>query len=142
MEMPAHEPLAQLAGCENFFSGTVVTSRPDAGTMLCRLDDTGVEIEAPLSHAQPGSPVRMAIRAGDILLANEEPHGLSARNILRGSLFALRREGATVIADVDVGERFVVHLTPSASESLQLAPAGRIWLIIKTHSCRIVSLSA
>ena len=87
----------------------------------------------------------MAIRAGDILLANQEPRGLSARNILDGSLVSLRREGPTVVAEVNVSERagagarFIVHLTPSAVEGLNLAPGVRVWLIIKTHSCRIVS---
>jgi molybdate transport system ATP-binding protein len=139
MEAPAHEGFAQLAGFENFFSGAVVTRRPDAGTMQCRLTTTGLGLEVPLGTAQAGSPVRIAIRAGDILLANEEPRGLSARNILRGHLRSLTREGATVTAGVDAGERFVVHLTPSACESLQLSIGGEVWLIIKTHSCRLVA---
>jgi molybdate transport system ATP-binding protein len=139
METPAHEPLAQVAGFENFFDGSVTARRTDAGTMLCRLDDSGTELEVPLSRTAVGSPVRVAIRAGDILLANQEPHGLSARNVLQGSLSSLRREGATVIAEVNAGERFVVHVTPSACESLHLALGVRVWLILKTHSCRIVA---
>jgi molybdate transport system ATP-binding protein len=74
------------------------------------------------------------------LLANEEPRGLSARNVLLGRLVELKREGATVIAHVVAGERFIVHLTPSALESLRLAVGERVWLIIKTHSCRLISL--
>jgi molybdate transport system ATP-binding protein len=139
METPAHEPLAQLAGFENFFDGASVVRRPDAGTMQCRLD-SGAELEVPLSHGPVGSPVRIAIRAGDILLATAEPRGLSARNVMPGRLASLRREGALVIADVDAGERFIVHLTPGACESLHLAAGDAVWLIIKTHSCRLVSL--
>lgn len=138
MESPAHETLAQLAGFENFFNASVLTRRADAGTMQCRLDETGTGLEVPLSNADVGSIVRVAIRAGDILLANEQPRGLSARNILRGRLRSLTRQGATVVADVDAGERFVVHLTPGAQESLRLAIGGDVWLIIKTHSCRLV----
>ena len=137
MGSPAHEPLAQLAGFENFFDGVVTACRPDAGTMSCRLRE--VEIEAPWSSAAPGSLVRVAIRAGDILLANEEPRGLSARNILRGSIHSLRREGPTMVAEVDAGERFVVHITPDACHALGLANGVRVWLIIKTHSFRIVA---
>ena len=139
IDAPAHEPLAQLAGFENVFSGSVVARRPDAGTMRYRLDGAEMELEVPLVNTRPDAPVRMAIRAGDILLANQEPHGLSARNILDGSLATLRREGPTVIAEVNAGARFVVHLTPSAVEGLDLTPGVRVWLIIKTHSCRIVS---
>jgi ABC-type molybdate transport system ATPase subunit len=44
-----------------------------------------------------------------------------------------------MIASVDAGERFVVHLTPSACDALHLAVGDAIWLVIKTHSLRIVS---
>lgn len=138
LDTPVHEPIAQLSGFENFFSGSVVTRRSDAGTMQCRLGDTGAELEVPLSNAQAGSSVRIAIRAGDILLANEQPRGLSARNVLQGRLVSLKREGATVIAGVEAGERFVVHLTPSACDTLHLSAGVQVWLIIKTHSCRLV----
>ena len=139
METPAHEPIAQLAGFENFFDASVVRRRPDAGTMHCRLDSGGAELEVPLTSAEPGARVRVAIRAGDILLAVEEPRGLSARNVLPGRIVSLVREGAMVVADVDAGARFIVHLTPSAVESLALNAGRESWLIIKTHSCRIVS---
>lgn len=140
MEAPAHEPLAQLAGFENFFDATVVVRRTDAGTMQCRLHESGTELEVPLSHGAVESSVRIAIRAGDILLATAEPRGLSARNVMPGRLASLRREGATVVAGVDAGERFIVHLTPGACESLHLAIGDAVWLIVKTHSCRLVSV--
>ena len=139
LETPAHEPLAQLAGFENFFDARVVARRTEAGTMQCRLVPTETELEVPLSNSVPGSSIRLAIRAGDILLAIEEPRGLSARNVLLGRLASLTREGVTSVAEVDAGARFVVRLTPSACESLRLAPGNRVWLIIKTHSCRVVS---
>jgi len=140
MESPAHETLAQLAGFDNFFDGTVTVRRADAGTMQCRLDGSGTEMEVPLSRGAVESPVRVAIRAGDILLATSEPRGLSARNVLPGRLVSLKREGATVIAGVEAGERFLVHVTPGACESLRLGVGDPVWLIIKTHSCRLVSL--
>jgi molybdate transport system ATP-binding protein len=139
MELPSHEPVAQLAGFENFFDGVVVTCHRDAGTMRCRLVDTETEIEVPFMERKPGSPVRIAVRAGDILLATDEPKGVSARNVFAGHVSALRREGPIGIADVEAGVRFVVHLTPSAVEALGLARGQPVWLIIKTHSCRIVA---
>jgi hypothetical protein len=32
----------------------------------------------------------------------------------------------------------VVHLTPNASADLHLAEGTAVWLVIKTHSCRIM----
>jgi molybdate transport system ATP-binding protein len=140
MDAPAHETLAQLAGFENFFTATVTAKRPDAGVMHCRLDGTTTELEIPLADMEPGAPVRLAIRAGDILLANQEPRGLSARNVLQGTLAFTVREGATVVARVDAGVFFTVHLTPSAMDTLHLRQKSPVWLIVKTHSCRLVAL--
>jgi molybdate transport system ATP-binding protein len=140
MDTPAHEALAQLAGFENFFTATVLSRTPSSGTMHCRIDQTRAELEVPLSAVGVGASIRIAIRAGDILLANQEPRGLSARNILQGTLSSMTREGTTVIARIDAGGHFVVHLTPSAVESLHLREGDSVWIVVKTHSCRLVSL--
>ena len=140
IDLPAHETIAQLAGFENLFSAAVVARRPEGGVMQCQIGNTATELEVPMGIADVGASVRIAIRAGDILLATEEPRGLSARNVLRGSLASLSHQGTTVVATVDAGERFVVHLTPGAVASLGLFPDMPVWLVVKTHSCRIVSL--
>jgi ABC-type molybdate transport system ATPase subunit len=51
----------------------------------------------------------------------------------------LTREGPTVHAAVEAGARFGVHLTPAARDALGLEVGDPVWLIIKTHSFRIVS---
>jgi molybdate transport system ATP-binding protein len=140
MDAPAHETLAQLAGFENFFTCTVTAKQPDAGVMQCRIDGTHTDLEVPLGDADVGAAIRVAIRAGDILLANQEPRGLSARNVLQGMLAFTVREGATVVARVDAGVFFTVHLTPGAMETLRLRQKSPVWLIVKTHSCRLVAL--
>jgi molybdate transport system ATP-binding protein len=140
IDLPAHETIAQLAGFENVFSAIVTERRQASGVMHCRLGASQTELEVPLGRAAVGDAIRIAIRAGDILLASERPRGLSARNVLPGTLGALANHGATVAATVHAGEPFIVHLTPGAVESLQLAPDMRVWLVVKTHSCRIASL--
>jgi molybdate transport system ATP-binding protein len=139
LDQPEHEGLARIAGFENVFDAAVTERRPDAGTMQCTLSGSATDLEVPLSRGEPGAPVRVAVRAGDILLANEPPRGLSARNVIQGRLVSLTREGPTVVARVDAGAPFVVHLTPGAVETLGLEPHRQVWLIIKTYSCRIVS---
>jgi molybdate transport system ATP-binding protein len=138
MQTPAQEPIAQLAGFENILDATVVALKPEAGTIECRLAGTSTELEAPFSTATLGEMVRLAIRAGDILLAAEEPRSLSARNVIPGRITSLRREGTTVIAKAHAGHDFEVHLTPGSSTALNLTEGAAIWLVIKTHSCRLV----
>jgi molybdate transport system ATP-binding protein len=135
---PSRESVAQLAGFENILEGVVVDRRTDAGVMVTRLARTSVELETPLVDAETGHLVRVAIRAGDILIATERPHGLSARNIIAGTISALSRQGATVRADVNIGVPIEVHLTPTSTEALDLRPGYNVWLVIKTHSCRPV----
>jgi molybdate transport system ATP-binding protein len=139
LEAPAHESLAQLAGFENFFDATVVSISNDSGTMLSRLDGAETEVEVPLSRVEVGANIRIAIRAGDIIIAGEFPRALSARNIVPARIISLRREGAMVIAEIDAGRKFEVHLTPAACESLGLKPDRQVWLVIKTHSWRLVA---
>jgi len=139
LETPAHESLAQLAGFENFFDAAVISINHDSGTMLCRLDGAATQVEVPLSRVEIGSKIRIAIRAGDIIIAGEFPRPLSARNIVPARIISLRREGAMVIAEIDAGRTFEVHLTPGACESLVLKPERQVWLVIKTHSWRLVA---
>jgi molybdate transport system ATP-binding protein len=139
LEAPAYESIAQLAGFENFFDATVLSLNAASGTMLCRLDGAKTEVEVPLSRVEVHSKIRIAIRAGDILIAGEFPRALSARNVMPARIVSLRREGAMVIAEMDAGRSFEVHLTPGACESLGLKPEGQAWLVIKTHSWRLVA---
>ena len=139
MDAPVHEHMAQLAGFENLLDAVVAAKRPDAGTMVARIASTTVHLETPLANIEVGRPVRIAIRAGDSLIATERPHGISARNVIPGTIRTLTVNGTVVRSDVDVGALLEVHLTPLSSDELGLRPGSEVWLVIKTHSCRPVS---
>jgi molybdate transport system ATP-binding protein len=102
------------------------------------LDGSATQLEVPLGRTEPGARVRIAIRAGDILLATEQPHGLSARNTFQGKILSMRREGVTVIVMVEAGASFEVHLTPGTVDDLKLKAGTQIWVMIKTYSCNLV----
>jgi molybdate transport system ATP-binding protein len=138
LEAPLHKRLAQAAGFENLLRGTVVDLREADGVMRVRLNESRCEIEVPLGYATTGDRVLVAIRAGDILLATSQPHDLSARNIIEGKIVAMEPRGTLVRARVDCGVEFIVHLTPGAVRSLDLAEGSRVWLVLKTHSCHLV----
>lgn len=138
LNAPRHETIAQLADFENIFDATITHLRPDHGTMGCRLKGSTVELEVPLGRAELGSPVRIALRAGDILAAADRPRGLSARNAFQASIVGIERRGFTVVVSVEAGVRFEVHLTPDACEELRLQPGCQVWLVIKTYSCHLV----
>jgi len=138
LNAPRRKKLAQAAGFENLLSATVLDLREADGVMRVSLGESAREIEVPLGYAAVGSHVHVAVRAGDILLATEPPHGLSARNLMEGRIISLEQRGTMVIARVDCGVTFVVHVTPGAVRALELAPGRPVWLVLKTHSCHLV----
>jgi molybdate transport system ATP-binding protein len=139
LEAPRRERIAQLAGFENVFDAEVTAVAEASGTMTCRLNNTPLEIEVPLTHTPPDGKLRVAIRAGDIMLAVARPLGLSARNVMEGKIQSILREGVKLIAMVKVeGIGFEVHLTPNAREELRLKVGSTVWVIVKTYSCHLV----
>lgn len=138
LDAPRLVELAQAAGFENVLPAKVVEHRVDDGVMRVSLENAACEIEIPLGEAAPGGEVQVAIRAGDILLATEAPHFLSARNVLPGTIASIETRGALVAVRVQAGASFLVHVTPGAVRSLELVPGQLIWLVIKTHSCHLV----
>jgi molybdate transport system ATP-binding protein len=143
LQSPTQETVANLAGFENVFDALVTAVNQNYGTMLCHPAGSAIEIEVPMTRAVQGEAVRIAIRAGDIMLAAERPHAISARNVFAGRLLSLERRGATVIIRSDAGGAyFESHLTPQAVEELGLQPGRQVWLVIKTYSCHVVERSS
>jgi len=150
LRAPLQETVAQLAGFENIFDATVESVHEERGSMICRVvrgetnnspeDETGkgIALETPLVRAEPGSRLRIGIRAGDILLAIAEPAGLSARNLIPGRIVSMERRDMIVSARVDCGVEVEVYLTLAACHALQLESGRNVWLVIKTHSCHLM----
>lgn len=136
---PKTRPLAEASGYENLLAGKVLQRREAGGVMRVQLAGANIELEVPLAEAQAGSDLIVAIRAGDILVATERPVGLSARNVFRGRLDTMERQGYRVEARLDAGVPIIAHLTPGATRSLQLEIGQELWLVIKTHSCHVIS---
>ncbi|HJZ74589.1 MAG TPA: molybdenum ABC transporter ATP-binding protein [Vicinamibacterales bacterium] len=139
LNAPSHESVARLAGFENLLDAAVIERRPAAGVTIVRLTGTATDLETPLTSFEAGDRIRVAIRAGDILIATAPPRGLSARNVLPGTIVGLARQSATVRVEVSIGAPVEVHVTPTASADLDLRPGCQVWLVIKTHSCHPVS---
>lgn len=138
LDAPRRQRLAQIAGYENVLEGIIKEIRLDNGVMRVALRGTTASIEVPLSYARMGDSVRVAIRAGDILLALERPIGLSARNILHGTIESQEQRSATIICRVNAGAMFEVHVTLGAARDLNLQPGRQVWLVLKTYSCHVV----
>jgi molybdate transport system ATP-binding protein len=141
MRAPRLETIAHLSGFENILDATVLALHEARGSMTCRLGNSPVELETPLVRAEVGSRMRVGVRAGDLLLATEQPHGLSARNILPGTIRRVVQRDVIVSAMVDCGgTEFEVHVTLAARDALGLGPGKKVWIVVKTHSCHLMGI--
>jgi molybdate transport system ATP-binding protein len=139
LDSPRALPLAQAAGFENLLVGRVLEHRAEDGVMRVGLDGSHCELEIPLGRQQAGETIQVAIHAGDILLATRLPYGLSARNVLPGTVQSIETRGTMESVQVNAGAPFTVHVTSAALRSLELKPGSVVWLIVKTHSCHVVA---
>lgn len=139
LDAPRAVALASAAGFENLLSGRVLEHRRADGVMRIALAPDHCELEVPLGTAEIGETVQVALRAGDILVATQQPEGLSARNVLPGVVESLEPRGTLMVVRVNAGTQFTVHVTPGAVRSLKLMPRSAVWLVVKTHSCHVVT---
>jgi molybdate transport system ATP-binding protein len=139
LDAPRLVELAQAAGFENLLAGRVIGQKAADGILRVALNGDQCELEVPLGSVELGQTVEVAIRAGDILVANEAPRGLSARNILTGVVESVETRGTMVVLRVNAGISFIVHVTLGAARRLEIKEGLNVWLIIKTYSCHVVN---
>jgi molybdate transport system ATP-binding protein len=85
-----------------------------------------------------GTPVRVRIRARDVVLATERPTHLSIRNAFAGKVVELAPpRGPLIDLKVDIGTptdpvMLWARITQRALQDLQLAPGKPIFALVKT----------
>jgi len=94
------------------------------------------EIRVPRMDAEVGARIRVRVRARDVMLATERPHGLSALNILRGRIVGISgANGPLVDIRVDChGQTVVARITRLSASTLGLKPGQEVFAVIKTVS--------
>jgi molybdate transport system ATP-binding protein len=130
----AVRPLSEALGLENVLDTRV--RAPRAGEKEVRVESTGgLVLEVPWS-LENATPVRVGLRAEDIMLALEKPERISARNLIPGRVTECEPVGNDVLVYVDAGERLCAKLTAGAARRLALEAGSRVYLIIKAHALR------
>lgn len=134
-EIAARLDLGPLAG--RFEAGSVLETAverhmPDLA--LTRLSFDGGALEVPAIDAEPGTKVRVQIRARDVILATTRPQGLSARNLLAGRIVALKIEdGAFAEAALEIGTAGLrARMTRASAAELGLREGMPIFAIVKS----------
>jgi molybdate transport system ATP-binding protein len=103
---------------------------------LTRLEAPGGPLFLPAVAVEPGTRVRVRILAHQVILARDRPEGLSAQNILAGTVARITSgQGPGVIVHVTVGgHEIVARITRRAAGRMGLAPGQTVHAILKAMS--------
>lgn len=103
---------------------------------LTELAISGGRLFLPQMEQPVGSHTRVRILAHDVMLATEPPRNVSALNILRGEIVALREgSGPGVMVQIRCGtDLLLARITRRSAETLALAAGMPVYAVIKTVS--------
>ena len=125
-------------------AGAVLTARVarhhDDG--LTELDAGGIPLFLPRATAAPGEVLRMRISAHDVILSRSRPEGLSALNILPGTVQGIRSgsgPGALIALDTPAG-RVLARITRRSVKALDLAPGTQAFAVLKSVSVAVTDI--
>jgi len=137
---------AELAGR---LDTPLLAGRADAGALLqarvaahdregaaTRLDLGGATLLTPPLEVAVGAPVRAYVLASEVMLATEQPRGLSVRNVLPATVLRLgARADSTVLVELDcAGQRLLAAVSRGAVSELALAPGSAVFALVKSVS--------
>ena len=94
-------------------------------------------VEAPLGTQAVGARVRVAVRSGDIMLATEEPRGLSARNLIGGHITRVEPRAEQTLVHVEAGVIWAAGVTRRSVNEMGLEVGRPVWLAFKTYAVRV-----
>jgi molybdate transport system ATP-binding protein len=113
------------------FPARVAEHRSDGLTALAF---DGGTLFVPRLSRPVGAPMRVRLRADDVMLALAEPQAISANNILPAEVLAIHAAGDTN-AEVRLlcgNVRFVARVTRASLARLCLTPGTRVFAIVKS----------
>ncbi len=137
---PGQDRVARLVGVENIIPMTVTQVHRQDGTMVCSGGaDGSLTLEVPLASMGAGDRIMVGVRASDIILADAEPRGSSARNRLPGVVteISLRPPGYEVTLEC-FGVALNCHITGASLNEMGIGPGANLWAIFKASSCFLV----
>jgi molybdate transport system ATP-binding protein len=107
----------------------------DAGEQIASLRIGRHDLWVSARDSALGQRLRLQLLARDLILAIEEPRGLSVRNHLTGTVRAVTPDAGAWLIEVDIGGATVLaRVTEPARRELSLVPGIAIWVLVKAVS--------
>ncbi|WP_420403952.1 molybdenum ABC transporter ATP-binding protein [Nisaea sp.] len=114
--------------------GPVVAQDPDFA--MTDLAIGGQVLRMPNIDAEPGTVVRVRIRARDVSIATEAPSGLSIRNVLKARIAEIFVEDgafAEILLELE-DAALRARITRESVEELDLVPGRNVYALIKSST--------
>jgi molybdate transport system ATP-binding protein len=112
--------------------GRIVRHHDDG---LTEVAAAGGTLFVPQVAAPAGTALRLHIAAQDVMLARDRPRGLSALNIVPGTVQVVRPagDGTGVLVQISVGaEMLLARITGRSAAALALAPGVACFAVVKS----------
>jgi molybdate transport system ATP-binding protein len=122
---------------DNVFTVALIESDTQAGRSKVRLQ-TGEILFVPYLPQSPNRSLQVRISADNIIIATQNPQGISAANVLPGVIRRIDILHGQAMVTVYAGENFFVRLTASAVDRLNLQEETPVFLIMKTRSFQLL----
>jgi molybdate transport system ATP-binding protein len=128
----ASTPLIGQAEIPNILE--VVVSSQDSQKGITTVQTEQTTLAVSYFPCQKGERLLLNLPASEIIIANQEPKGLSARNILPGKIIEIHTLGHKKLVIVDAGVKLSVEVVTASIARLGLNPGVNVFLIIKASS--------
>lgn len=116
----------------SILSGKIEASDENYGLLTVRLKQESLTI--PAKAGEIGKTVRVHIPARDVMLATENPTGLSALNILKGTVEDVSEvaDGMVTVSVNCRGDIILSRITALSRQRLELEPGKAVFAIVKS----------
>ncbi len=133
-------PLARRDDAASVLPARVVAHDP--ARQLTELAASGRRLLVPLLDAPPGHELRVRIPAREVILAAEEPRGISVHNIIPGAVHAVVADPARHAAMVEIAledATLLARVTPDAVARLGLVPGAPVLALVKSVAIEVLA---
>ncbi len=139
---PQSGAVARIEGIRNVFQAVVADHGLDNRETRLRLAD-GTPLIVPYSPQPAGTRLGVEVRSDDILLSRGPVDGLSARNVIAGTIERIVAHGPEAEVVVTTGGvQWIVSVVAPAVDALALGAGSTAHMIIKARSCRVLMSDA
>lgn len=130
--------LSRLDDVRNLLRGVISGHEAGRGESSVALKE-GPTLIVPFHDREVGSEVTVTVRADDLLLARGPISGLSARNVIAGTVERIVPHGGDAEVIVRTGEvAWIASVVAPAVAALELHAGSDVHLILKARSCHVL----